>query len=64
MEEAKIQGIDIDLIVLASMTPDMQSPSTACLVQQRIGAVRAACLGYQCGVFRIALCHGYREKIY
>ena len=29
---------DIDLIVLASVTPDMFFPATACLVQHRIGA--------------------------
>jgi 3-oxoacyl-[acyl-carrier-protein] synthase III len=44
---------DIDLIVLASVTPDMFFPATACLVQDRIGAKRAwgfdlsaACSGF------------------
>jgi 3-oxoacyl-[acyl-carrier-protein] synthase-3 len=44
---------DIDLIVLASVTPDMFFPATACLVQHRIGAKRAwgfdlsaACSGF------------------
>jgi 3-oxoacyl-[acyl-carrier-protein] synthase III len=44
---------DIDLIVLASVTPDMFFPATACLVQQRIGASKAwgfdlsaACSGF------------------
>jgi len=44
---------DIDLIVLASVTPDMFFPDTACLVQDRIGAKRAwgfdlsaACSGF------------------
>jgi 3-oxoacyl-[acyl-carrier-protein] synthase-3 len=44
---------DIDLIVLASVTPDMMFPATACLVQDRIGAknawgfdLSAACSGF------------------
>jgi 3-oxoacyl-[acyl-carrier-protein] synthase-3 len=44
---------DIDLIVLASVTPDMMFPATACLVQDRIGAKKAwgfdlsaACSGF------------------
>jgi 3-oxoacyl-[acyl-carrier-protein] synthase III len=44
---------DIDLIVLASVTPDMFFPATACLVQHRIGATKAwgfdlsaACSGF------------------
>ncbi|HUJ41391.1 MAG TPA: beta-ketoacyl-ACP synthase III [Candidatus Acidoferrales bacterium] len=44
---------DIELIVLASVTPDMMFPATACLVQERLGARRAwgfdlsaACSGF------------------
>jgi len=44
---------EIELIVLASVTPDMMFPATACLVQERIGAKRAwgfdlsaACSGF------------------
>jgi 3-oxoacyl-[acyl-carrier-protein] synthase-3 len=44
---------DIDLIVLASVTPDMFFPATACLVQDRLGAKKAwgfdlsaACSGF------------------
>jgi len=44
---------EIDLIVLASVTPDMFFPATACLVQNRIGAknawgfdLSAACSGF------------------
>jgi 3-oxoacyl-[acyl-carrier-protein] synthase-3 len=42
MARAKITPEQIDLIVLASVTPDMPFPSTACLVQEKIGAHRAA----------------------
>jgi 3-oxoacyl-[acyl-carrier-protein] synthase III len=44
---------EVDLIVLASVTPDMFFPATACLVQERIGATKAwgfdlsaACSGF------------------
>ncbi len=44
---------EIDLIVIASVTPDMMFPATACLVQDRIGAknawgfdLSAACAGF------------------
>ena len=33
---------EIDLIVLASVTPDMLFPATACLVQDRIGEIGRA----------------------
>jgi 3-oxoacyl-[acyl-carrier-protein] synthase-3 len=44
MEQAGISANEIDLILLATATPDMTFPSTACLVQKRIGATKAACL--------------------
>ena len=44
---------EIDLIVVATVTPDMMFPATACLVQERIGAkhawgfdLSAACSGF------------------
>ena len=42
MENAGVTADEIDLIIVATITPDMLFPSTACLVQQKIGAKRAA----------------------
>src|SRR2546426_11688219 len=42
MESGGIKPEQIDLIIVATITPDMPFPSTACLVQQKIGARRAA----------------------
>lgn len=42
MEDAGIKAEDIDLIIVATVTPDMAIPSTACIVQKNIGAVNAA----------------------
>jgi 3-oxoacyl-[acyl-carrier-protein] synthase III len=48
-----VPASEIDLIVVASVTPDMMFPATACLVQNNLGATRAwgfdlsaACSGF------------------
>src|SRR3989442_7926934 len=40
MEMAGIKADQIDMIIVASITPDMPFPNTACLVQQKNGAQR------------------------
>jgi 3-oxoacyl-[acyl-carrier-protein] synthase-3 len=44
MEQAEISAKEIDLILVATATPDMLFPATACFVQKKIGANKAACL--------------------
>jgi 3-oxoacyl-[acyl-carrier-protein] synthase-3 len=44
MEQANVAAKDIDLILVATATPDMVFPATACFVQTKIGATNAACL--------------------
>ncbi len=53
IEAANIQANDIDLIIFATTTPDRIFPSTACLLQQRLGIkqcpafdVQAVCTGF------------------
>lgn len=53
MEAAGVSADELDLIVLGTTTPDLVFPSTACLVQHRLGAngcgaldVNAACSGF------------------
>ncbi len=53
LEAKGVAPEDIDLIVVATVTPDMMFPSTACLIQERIGAKKAwgfdlsaACSGF------------------
>ncbi|HEY3756591.1 MAG TPA: beta-ketoacyl-ACP synthase III [Opitutaceae bacterium] len=54
LEDAKISPADIDLVVVATMTPDMQMPATACFIQQKLGVsssaacfdVNSACTGF------------------
>jgi len=43
LNNAKLAPEDIELIIIGTITPDMQFPSTACFVQAKIGAKNAAC---------------------
>ncbi len=55
--EADIKAEEIDLIIVATMSPEYFMPSTACLVQGEIGAVNATCfdLTAACSGFLYAL---------
>ena len=53
LKNAKIDPTDLDMIILATSSPDMIQPPTACMVQERIGAFNA-------GAFDInAVCAGF-----
>ena len=55
--QAKISPKEINLILVATATPDMLFPATACFVQKKIGATNAACLDISaaCAGFLFAL---------
>ena len=42
LERAGVDAADLDLIIVATITPDMPFPATACIVQQELGATKAA----------------------
>jgi 3-oxoacyl-[acyl-carrier-protein] synthase-3 len=52
IEQAGVKATDIDLLLLATFTPDMSFPSSACLVQDRLKLtcpavdLQAACAGF------------------
>jgi 3-oxoacyl-[acyl-carrier-protein] synthase-3 len=53
LEQKGLNAKDIDLIIVATITPDMMYPATACLVQDSVGAknawgfdLSAACSGF------------------
>ena len=53
LAKAGVTADQIDLIIVATITPDMPFPATACLVQQKIGARRAAAFDLE------AACSGF-----
>jgi 3-oxoacyl-[acyl-carrier-protein] synthase III len=53
MQAAGVKSADVDLIVVATSTPDMTFPSTACLVQRKLGVTRGAAFDVQ------AVCTGF-----
>ncbi|AFK86756.1 MULTISPECIES: beta-ketoacyl-ACP synthase III [Thermoanaerobacterium] len=49
IEDAGIEASEIDLIIVATVVPDMNFPSTACLVQANIKATKAAAFDIEVG---------------
>ena len=59
LEDAKLTPEEIDLIIVATSTPDYPFPATACIVQQKLGLgekkvpafdIQAACTGFMYGL--------------
>jgi len=53
LERAELDAADLDLIIVATITPDMPFPATACIVQQQLGATKAAAFDLE------AACSGF-----
>jgi len=57
IENANISPEDIDMIVVATVTPDQPFPTVACMLQERLGCIKAAamdlsaaCAGFMYGM--------------
>ena len=56
LASAGVEPSEVDLVICATMTPDYVSPSTACVLQKRLGCiapafdVNAACSGFMYGL--------------
>lgn len=57
IKDAGLEAKDIDLIITATITPDMAFPATSCIIQDKIGArnaaafdINAACSGFVFGI--------------
>ncbi len=53
LERAELNPQDLDLIIVATVSPDMFFPSTGCVVQNKLGATNAAAIDLN------AACSGY-----
>lgn len=65
LRDSRLDGKEIDLILVATVTPDSLIPSVACNVQKEIGAINAmafdinaACTGF---IFALDIAKGYIE---
>ncbi len=62
LKSSGIKAADLDLIIVATATPDMSFPSTGCMIQKKIGAtcpafdVSAACSGF---VYALSVADAY-----
>lgn len=66
LSRAKLHADEIDLLIVATMTPDQPSPSTATLIQQQLGLthatafdLHAACSGY---LYALSVAKAYIES--
>ncbi len=68
LEQAEIAAADLDLIIVATLTPDYMMPSTACVLQEKLGLattgtagfdMNAACSGF---VYALATAKAYVES--
>lgn len=57
LDRARVDPVDIDMIIVATLTPDHVFPATACMVQDALGATKAgaydlsaACAGFIYGL--------------
>ncbi|WP_096155151.1 beta-ketoacyl-ACP synthase III [Bacillus sp. FJAT-45066] len=57
LEDAGVTAEDLDMIIVATVTPDRPFPSVACMIQERLGAKKAcaydlsaACAGFMYGI--------------
>jgi 3-oxoacyl-[acyl-carrier-protein] synthase III len=63
LQDAKVSAEDIDLLIVATATPDYPLPSTACVVQHKLGVpphatafdIAAACSGF---VYALEIAYG------
>jgi 3-oxoacyl-[acyl-carrier-protein] synthase-3 len=61
LERAEVKARDIDLLIVATVTPDMMFPSTAAILADQLGAIDAAaydlaagCTGFMYGITQAA----------
>ncbi|MGM0651798.1 MAG: beta-ketoacyl-ACP synthase III [Bacillota bacterium] len=63
LERAAVKPSELDLIIVATVTPDHPTPSTSCLLQSRLNAQRAAAFDLSAGcsgfVYALSVAHQF-----
>src|SRR6056297_3385382 len=49
LEKANLDPKELDLIIVSTVTPDMPFPATACIIQEKLGANKAAAFDLEAG---------------
>lgn len=57
LERAHVRPEDLELLIVATITPDMPFPATSCIVQNKLGAKNAACFDVS------AACSGFVHAV-
>ncbi len=63
LQRAGLDPVELDLIIVATITPDHHSPSTSCLLQARLGAFKAAAFDISAGctgfIYALTVAHQF-----
>ncbi|MCK9293702.1 MAG: ketoacyl-ACP synthase III [Desulfobulbaceae bacterium] len=62
LDMARLAPVDIDMIIVGTITPDMGMPSCACLVQKELGATRAFALDINAACSGFIFCLDVADK--
>lgn len=66
LEDASLKSVDVDMILVATMSADFQSSSTASIIQHLIGATRAAAFDLQAActgfIYALSIAKAYIES--
>lgn len=66
LHEAHISPQELDLILVATLSPDYPFPSTACIIQSKLGATKAAALDIQAAcsgmIYGLSIAKAYIES--
>lgn len=62
LNDANLDPIELDMIIVATVTPDMAFPSTACLVQKSIGAINATAFDIEAACSGFIYCLSIAEQ--
>ena len=63
LDDAGLTPADIDLLIVATITPDMPMPACACVLQHKLGRAHDRCVfRSQCGLFGVRLRSRYRLR--